>query len=233
MHILIIEDEAMIARRIHRMTEAYFGNAAKKIHHCAFLVDGQVYLQQNEVDLLLLDLNLNGDDGFEILQNMVAQPFHTIIISAYKEKAITAFEYGVLDFVPKPFNETRLHKALDRVNLQVTPEVQQLKYLAIAKKGRQHLIHLEDVLYIQGARIYTEVFLKNGQKELHNKSLDKLEQLLPESFQRIHKSYLVDMREVTEFLSAAGGKYAVMLSNGEQLPVSRSRFKALKEQWLI
>ena len=169
MHILIIEDEAMIARRVQRMTQAYFGQAIKQMHHCAFLVDGQTYLQQNQIDLLLLDLNLNGEDGFEILQNMVAQPFHTIIISAYKEKAITAFEYGVLDFVPKPFNETRLHKALERVNQQPARESQSLKYLAIAKKGRQHLLHLEEVLYIQGARIYTEIFLKNGQKELHNK----------------------------------------------------------------
>lgn len=233
MNILIIEDESMIARRVQRMTQAYFGNLVKNIHHCEFLADGQTYLQQNQVDLLLLDLNLNGEDGFEVLQNLVAEPFHTIIISAYKEKAITAFEYGVLDFVPKPFNETRLHKAFDRINQQPTPEAHQLKYLAIAKKGRQHLINLEEVLYIQGARIYTEILLKNGQKELHNKSLDKLEQLLPDFFQRIHKSYLADMREVTEFLSAAGGKYAVMLSNGEQLPVSRSRFKALKEEWLI
>lgn len=233
MNILIIEDESMIARRIQRMTQTYFGATAKSIHHCGFLADGQDFLLQNEIDLLLLDLNLNGEDGFDILKNLVAEPFHTIIISAYKEKAITAFEYGVLDFVPKPFNEARLHKALERANQQPATEIRQLKYLSVTKRGRQQLIHLDEVLYIQGARIYTEIFLKNGNKELHTKSLDKLEQLLPNFFQRIHKSYLVDMRQVTEFLSASGGKYGVMLSNGEQLPVSRSRFKALKEEWLI
>lgn len=233
MHILIIEDEAMIARRILRMTQAYYGDSVQTINHCAFLSEGQDFINCHEVDLLLLDLNLNGEDGFEVLKNLATQPFHTIIISAYKEKAITAFEYGVLDFVPKPFNENRLHQAFARVTNKNDAPVNHLKYLAIQKKGRQHLIDIQEVQFIQGARIYTEIYLKNGQKEIHNKSLDKLAQLLPDSFERIHKSYLADMTQVTEILAASGGKYTVILKDGQQLPVSRSKYKALKEKWLI
>ncbi len=231
MKILIIEDELMIARRSIRMTKQFFGEAIHSLQHCDSLSDGLDFISKNEIDLLLLDLNLNGENGFDILENMVALPFHTIIISAYKDKAITAFEYGVLDFVPKPFNEARLHQALERIETKQGEAKNQLKYLAIQKKGRQILIDIDQIVFIKGARIYTEVFLKNQKKEIHNKSLDRLEQLLPASFERIHKSYLVDMNQVSEILAASGGKYALVTKDGEQLPVSRSKYKSLKEKW--
>ncbi len=67
------------------------------------------------IDVLFLDLNLNGKDGFDLLKTSVSGAFHVIIISAHTEQALKAFEYGVLDFVGKPFNKERLARALDRV----------------------------------------------------------------------------------------------------------------------
>ena len=66
------------------------------------------YLKDHQIDLLLLDLNLDGGNGFDILKYTVSQSFHTIIISAYTDQAITAFQYGVLDFIPKPFRDEEL-----------------------------------------------------------------------------------------------------------------------------
>ncbi|MFK7773144.1 MAG: LytR/AlgR family response regulator transcription factor [Saprospiraceae bacterium] len=233
MKILIIEDELMIARRILRMTRAFYGARLEQITHCDALTDGQQFLSENEIDVLLLDLNLNGEDGFEVLKNMIGYDFHIIIISAYQEKAITAFEYGVLDFVPKPFNEKRLNQAFLRITNKETKQGNGLKYLAIQKKGSQLLLEVKDVIYIKGARIYTELYLKNGTKEIHNKSLNKLEKLLPDSFERIHKSYLVDMNQVSELRTASGGKYSVFLKTGDHLPVSRTKYKELKDRWII
>jgi len=235
MNILIIEDERAIANRLLRMTNNYFGVEVTAIHHCDSVVDGLEFIDSHKIDLLFLDLNLNGEDGFEVLQNMVSQSFHTIIVSAYKEKAIQAFEYGVLDFVPKPFNEKRLYQALDRINNVVPSGAQSniIKYLSILKKGSQHLIELEQVHFIKGARVYTEIYLKNGTKEIHNKSLDALMQLLPSNFERIHKSFIVDMHAVSKFNAESGGKYSALLNSGDQLPISRSKYKDLKAKYLI
>ena len=104
------------------------------------------------------------------MESVVAEPFHTIIISAYKDKAITAFEYGVLDFVPKPFDEERLSKACQRITSKKEVDTG-IKFLAIKKRGKRFLINIEDIKYIKGAGIYTELYLKNGTKEIHNKTL--------------------------------------------------------------
>ena len=235
MNILIIEDEQVIANRLLRMTKAYFGDQLNKINHCDSLSDGLEFIDQNEIDLLLLDLNLNGEDGFDVLKNVLSQSFHTIIVSAYKDKAIIAFEYGVLDFVPKPFNEKRLSQALSRTIQDSSTDANSgtIKFLSIVKRGNQHLLDLKRLKYIKGARIYTEIYLKDGTKEIHNKSLDTLMQLLPANFERIHKSYIVDMQEVTELNAESGGKYTAILKSGDQLPVSRSKYKTLKANYLI
>lgn len=235
MNILIIEDEQVIARRLMRMTKAHFGVALGRINHRDALSEGLEFINNNEIDLLLLDLNLNGESGFEVLKNMVSHSFHTIIVSAYKDKAIEAFEYGVLDFVPKPFNEKRLGQALSRMQLTPSKEPQEvrIKFLSILKKGSQHLLELDNLVYVQGARVYTEIFLNDGTKEIHNKSLDALSQLLPSHFERIHKSYIVDMQKVIELKAASGGKYTAVLNTGDQLPVGRSKYKILKAKYLI
>ena len=97
MKILIIEDEARIAKRVERMTKEFFLNTLQELTCVHSLTEGIEHIQNNQLDLLLLDLNLNGENGFDVLKNSVSEPFHTIIVSANKHQALTAFEYGVLE----------------------------------------------------------------------------------------------------------------------------------------
>ena len=229
--ILIVEDESRIAKRIERLTHAILGDALQSIRHCNTLQEAVTFIENNTLDLVLLDLNLNGQSGFDLLTTAVSKSFHTIIISAYKDQAITAFEYGVLDFVPKPFNRERLEQALQRMSATSTTATNAIKFLAVKKRHRIQLIPVKDVLYIKGAGAYTELFLANGNKELHDKSLEKLEQLLSPSFERIHKSYLVKMTEVTNISVASGSKYMAELHNGERIPIGRTKYKDIKAKW--
>ncbi len=233
MKILIIEDEPAIARRTQRLTQSILGEEIDQIHICNSVESGLAYLAKQEIDLLLLDLNLHGADGFSILEQMMAAPFHTIIISAYKEKAITAFEYGVLDFIPKPFNQNRLAKALERFQKPSAEPITEAKFLAIQKKGRYQMMPIEHLLYVKGAGIYAELFFKDGSKEIHNKNLDKLSQLLPPHFDRIHKSYIINNQEIEELLVEPGSKYTLVLKGDIQVPISRSKYKPLREKWGI
>lgn len=230
MNILIIEDETRIAKRLQRMTSEFFVNKTINIAICDSLQKGVEQIANQHPDLLLLDLNLNGDNGFEVLEQMVAASFHTIIVSANIDKAITAFAYGVLDFVPKPFDQERLFKALTRFVSPVLKQDEGIKYLAVKRAGQIRLINIAEVIYIKGAGIYTELHLKNGQNELHDKSLELLQQILPYKFERIHKSYLVDFEQVEKILTNPGSRYSVLLKTGEILPVGRSKYKELKNK---
>ena len=144
MRILIVEDELTIKRRVERLTLEILGNQVISLHAVDNISSAFEFLGKNDIDLLLLDLNLKGKDGFEVLDNMLSKEFHTIIISAYAERAITAFEHGVLDFVPKPFGKEKLEKAFDRLmdkNYRLNPATKQL---AITSKGMLKLIKVED-----------------------------------------------------------------------------------------
>ncbi|TKC12822.1 response regulator transcription factor [Pedobacter polaris] len=230
MRILIIEDESRIATRIERMAMLFFGNKLSAIHRCDALADGLLYLEHHQVDLLLLDLNLNGEDGFDVLENFVSRSFHTIIISAYTHLAIKAFEYGVLDFVPKPFDEQRINQAFLRMATVQNTATTAMSYLSVKKGGSMLLIDIKELCYVKGAGIYTELHLLNGKYELHDKSLEKLQQLLPISFQRIHKSYLVATPCIEKIMVNSGSKYTLLLKTGEVLPIGRSRYKELKSK---
>src|SRR5690606_11901338 len=172
------------------------------------------------------------DNGFDLLTTAVSGSFHTIIVSAYKDQTITAFEHGVLDFIPEPFNRDRLEQAFNRAIIKEKTENDKIKVLAIKKRGRIQLIPIENLLYVKGAGTYTELFLTDGTKELHDKSLEKLEQLLSHSFERIHKSYLVKMSEVKEIIVESGSKYMAELNNGELIPIGRTKYKDIKAKWL-
>ncbi len=232
MNILIVEDEARIAKRIERMTREILGSDLQSLSHIATLDEALKFMDNNELDIVMLDLNLNGDNGFDLLTTTISKSFHTIVISAYREQAITAFEYGVLDFVPKPFNRERLEEALQRVRTKEPSAEDTVKYLAVKKRHKIQLLSIADVIYLKGAGAYSEIFLVDGTKELHDKSLEKLEQLLSPAFYRIHKSYLVKMSEIREITVASGSKYMAELRNEAIIPIGRTKYKDLKGKWI-
>jgi len=232
MNILIVEDESRIAKRIERLTHDILGDSLQSLSHINTLQEALQFIETHTLDLVFLDLNLNGEDGFKLLATTVSKSFHTVIISAYQDQAINAFEYGVLDFVPKPFNKDRLEQALNRAFSKEPISTNKTKFLAIKKRKRIQLIPIADILYIKGAGVYTELCLADGKKELHDKSLEKLEQLLSHTFERIHKSYLVKISEVKEVIVASGSRYKVQLKNGELIPIGRTKYKEVKANWL-
>ena len=228
LYILIVEDEVRIAKRIHRFVTEILGERISGLTIVSRLGAALEYIQKHRVDLIILDLNLAGEDGFRLLQTIVAESFDTIVISAYRDRAIEAFEYGVLDFVGKPFRKDRLEKALQRVlNKNLKPD-HPVRFLPVKKQGKIYLVRVRDLRYVQGANIYAELHLQNGQKELSDKSLESILQLLPPHFARIHKSYIVNMNEAVEIRVRPGGKYQLLLQNDELLPIGRTRYKDLK-----
>lgn len=228
MRILIVEDEKPTAEDIKLLVEQILQKEITSIHIEVTLDSALIYLREKPIDVLLLDLNLNAKDGFQILKQVVSQSFHTIVISANINRAIEAFEYGVLDFIPKPYNIERLKAAFQRLKSSHALDGHSIKYLTVKKGFEIKVIPLEDIKYFKSANIYVELHLRNDQVVIYDKSIKQLIPLLPSNYYRIHKSFIVDRNNVESIQTLGGGKYRVILKSGDCLPVSRHKINLLK-----
>lgn len=226
-----MEDEPRIAQRLERFCREILGSRLEVLRVAASLPEAGARLDEEPFDLLLLDLNLNGEDGMDLLTRSVAGAFHTIIVSANTDQALRAFELGVIDFVPKPFSQERLERALQRVTDHGGRAAHPTRRLALRKAGRVELVAVEEVLYAQGAGNYSELVLVDGRRELHDKTLEKLAAVLPPDFERIHKSYLARLSAIKALHAQEGSQYEAELKNGLRLPVGRSRYRDLREKF--
>jgi DNA-binding LytR/AlgR family response regulator len=230
MRVLIVEDEPLLAQRVERFCREILGEKLESIRVATVFSEASARLDEAPIDLLLLDLNLHGRDGMELIKASVAGSFHTIIVSANTDQALRAFEFGVVDFVPKPFSKERLAQALARVTGREGRTAGAAKYLAVKKYGRVELVEIDRIVFLEGAGAYAELVLDNGKRELHDKTLEKLHALLPPGFERVHKSYVVRWSAVKALHAQEGSHYEVELRNGVRLPVGRTRYKELREK---
>lgn len=229
--IISLEDEPIIADRIKRFCVEILGDRIENYAAFDNVESALAEVINGKYDLFLLDLNLHGEDGFEILKTCASVAAQTIIISAYKDKAIEAFDYGVIDFVAKPFDRERIRLALDRFDGR-SERKHFPKFLSFRTPGKMTVALLDEVIFISGADKYSEVHLRDGAQKLHDKSLSQFEQMLPKAFERIHKSHIVRVDQIERFESLEGSRYSVVLKTGDRLPVGRTRYKALKEGYL-
>jgi DNA-binding LytR/AlgR family response regulator len=230
MRLLIVEDEPRIADRLERFCREILGRPLQAVRVASTLDDASARLDEEAFDLVLLDLNLHGEDGMQMLTRSVAGSFHTIIVSANTDQALRAFEYGVVDFVPKPFTLERLAQALRRATDRDSRSTHPTRRLAIRKSGRVELLAVDEVSYAEGAGNYSELVLGNGRRELHDKTLEKLEMVLPPDFERIHKSFLVRLSIIKALHAYEGSRYEAELAGGIRLPVGRTRYRELRDK---
>ena len=229
MRILIVEDELPIAEDILFLVKDILKQQISSIHIETTLGNAQEYLRTHIVDVLLLDLNLNSKDGFQLLKQTVSNSFHTIVISANTDRAIEAFEYGVLDFIPKPYSRERIEAAFKRIHSTHALVGHSLKYITVKRGHEIHVIPLEDIHYFKSANIYVELHLNNKQIAFCDKSMKTLAPLLPSNYFRIHKSYIIDINNIDTIQTLGGGQYRALLKSGDILPVSRQRMKLVKQ----
>jgi len=232
MKIFIVEDEKVAARRLVRQIEEILpNNEISSFYEFDEIIK---MLETTEPDLLILDLNLNGEDGFKILKSIEKKDFETIVVSANAERALEGFDLDIVDFVLKPYETERLAKALQKfMSRRNRKKGKENNEILIKDGSKRFSIFIDDIVYISGARAHgrvgdcREIHCKNGKIHLHAYSLEKFSEVLPDDFLRVHNSYLVNERFVVETLVFGGGKYEAVLSNGEKLPVSRTKYKEL------
>jgi DNA-binding LytR/AlgR family response regulator len=231
MRVLIVEDERPTAEDIQILVKQILKKEITSIHIETTLDNALAYLNEKPIDVLLLDLNLNARDGFQILKEVVSKSFHTIVISANINRAIEAFEYGVLDFIPKPYSIERLKTAFQRLKSSHALDGHAIKYLSVKKGFAVQVIPLDNIRYFKSANIYVELHLKDKLIVIYDKSIKQLVPLLSSNYFRIHKSYIVNIETIETIQIHGGGKYRAVLKSGDCLPVSRQKIIMLKKLW--
>lgn len=228
-----------MARRLQRLLVAILGDQITTVTTVTGVTAALIHFSRRPVNLMFLDLNLNGKDGFTVLQSLLAESFDVIVVSAYRDRALEAFDYGVLDFVAKPYSEERLRQAVNRFFQQQGHPDRPLRRLAVKKQGKLTLIDVNDILFVQGADIYSTLHLRprpldkrTHPAELSDKSLESLSRILPPDFIRVHKSYIVNLNDCRELLIEGGGRYALLLKDGRKVPVGRTRYQEVRDRFL-
>ncbi|WP_103068263.1 LytR/AlgR family response regulator transcription factor [Aquimarina sediminis] len=157
------------------------------------------FAQQNEVDLIFLDIEMPELNGMEVLRSMIKPP-KVILTTAYSEYALESYNYGVVDYLLKPVKIERFLKAINKVS---TSKISQVKKnrgneeLQVKHDGMPVNISFKSILYIQSFGNYLKIFT-DVRMYLISETLINITTLLPENFERTHKSYISNLDRVTK-----------------------------------
>ena len=196
-------------------------------------------------DLLLLDVQMPGLDGFAVLSMLEGGPPPAVIfITAFDRYALRAFEVFALDYLLKPVSPERLHKALERSKqrferkmtedtagqlVDLLREVRRYPdWLLIKTEGRSHFVRVKDIDWIESNR--NNVLLHVGpMSHLYHDTTSGIESKLdPRRFLRIHRSTIVHIDRIKELHPWFNGDYQVVLKDGTKLTMSSSYRQKLK-----
>ncbi|MCB0278360.1 MAG: response regulator transcription factor, partial [Calditrichaeota bacterium] len=183
--------------------------------------------KSNIVDLLISDININGTSIFTVLKQNEASSFHIILVSKHIERAYEAFEYNVIDFIRKPFMEDRLLKAIEKYNFLMANKLSPVQQIAVRQNNSIKLINVNEIRYFEGYGPHVKVYKNDGTFDLLEKSLERIDQLVPKSFVRIHRSFIVNSDQIVQIETE---RRICHLNNNSKLPISQSKLKLLKQQ---
>lgn len=157
------------------------------------------FTQQNEVDLIFLDIEMPELNGMEVLRSLIKPP-KVILTTAYSEYALESYNYGVVDYLLKPVKIERFLKAINKVSASIITQPKKKsgnEELQIKHDGMPVNIPFKSILYIQSFGNYLKIFT-DSRMYLISETLINITTLLPENFQRTHKSYISNLDRVTK-----------------------------------
>jgi two-component system, LytTR family, response regulator len=246
MRTLIVDDEPIARRVLAEELEAF-----PEVSLAGEASNGkQALLKIAEIrpDLVFLDLQMPVMSGFEVIQNLQgAPPPVVVIVTAFDQHAIRAFEAGAVDYLLKPVNAARLRKAVERARslqrrpLEAAREMERVSLSAeavspapgrkiVGKIGEEyHLLDADDVLAFQAERELVWI-ITGKQRLLATQSLQAIEQRLAGTqFRRVHRNAIVNVNHVRKMSALSSQRWLVTLGNSLQLVVSKRLAHSIRD----
>ena len=200
-------------------------------------------------DLMLLDVQMPGLDGFGVLASLDAQDLPAVIfVTAFDRYALKAFEAHAVDYLMKPFSSERLHDAVGRARVEIDrsssndlkaalhallEDIQRERafpeWLLIKKEDRSVFLRVADIDWIESSRNNVRLHLGKEVYVFHETTTGIESKLDPKKFFRIHRSTIVNIEKIREMHPWFNGDYAVTLKDGTKLTLSSTYRERLKE----
>jgi len=248
MRVLIVDDERLSRRRLKRLLSS--DEDLEIVGECENGLQAEEFLSKTPTDLLFLDIQMPGKDGFGVLESIGAERAAcTIFVTAYDQYALRAFEVHAFDYLLKPYEERRLKEAVQRVKSHLSyrrgdfPHEHPLPAadhaaipyrsrdrLAVRTRDKLILLRSDQVDWIEAADNYVYIHCGNETHTLRQ-TMNALQGTLdPQKFLRIHRSAIVNLDRVKSLQPWFRGDYRVIMSSGAELTLSRSYRHALRER---
>jgi len=230
---IIVEDEETSRDILKNYIKKYCPNVVV-LGEAANVDEALVLIRNHDLDLVFLDVEMPYGNAFDLLDKVGDRTFETVFVTAYNHYAIEALNVHASYYLMKPISIDELIKAVDYV-VEIKTKENALQdevlvpktigvngKITIPQQDGFEVLETADILYCKADDNYTEIYLNNNKRKLVSKTLKYFEEILKDSsFARVHKSFLVNVNEVTKYRKGKGG--SVMLSNGKEIMVSASK----------
>jgi two-component system LytT family response regulator len=238
--VIIIDDEPLARSLVkrHLAKHAEF----EIIDECGDGFEASKSIIKNNPDLIFLDIQMPRISGFELLE-ILENPPAVIFTTAFDEFALKAFESNAIDYLLKPFSGDRFDKAINKF-LTMHPDQVQLKKLLnevlpqqtdhdriVVKNGADiRIVPIADILYFEAMDDYVKIFTQNGMF-MKKQTLSFFEkQLEDKGFVRIHRSILLNSKELYRIEPGEKDQYLVITKSGKKLSLSRQGYSRLRDK---
>jgi two-component system, LytTR family, response regulator len=238
---IVVDDEELARRVLREFLVAH--DDVSVVAECTNGFEAVKAVAELKPDLLLLDVQMPKLDGFDVIE-LIGSTTPVVFVTAFDNFALRAFEVHAVDYLLKPFGAERLAAALDRVRERLrSKQAQSLRELVSAARtanapiGRilvrdrtnVHVIPVDKIDYIESQDDYVAIWT-GGRSLLKEETLGELERLLsPDRFVRIHRRYLLNITRLAKIEQSATESREAILSDGTELPISKSGYARLRE----
>jgi two-component system LytT family response regulator len=236
MRALIIDDERLARSELRRMLELF-----PRIDVVGEAVNAEEAVQKIDElapDLLFLDIQMPGKNGFELLSSLEGKVPDVIFTTAYDEYALKAFEFNALDYLLKPIDSQRLAEAIQKVDENERQEVQKKENTKVLTESDQvfvkdgekcWFVKLGKVRLFESMGNYVRLHF-DDQKPLILKSLNTLEERLdPGTFFRANRKHIINLQWIDKIEPWFSGGLQVTLRGGDKIEISRRQAIRFKE----
>ncbi|MFN8357537.1 MAG: LytTR family DNA-binding domain-containing protein [Spirosomataceae bacterium] len=194
---IIVEDEVMARKSLQRLCEQHDGLQLLAVFENA--EDALIFLANEEVDLIWLDVEMPGLSGFGLLENLTSMP-QVIMTTTKTEYAFDAYQYQVTDYLQKPITLPRFKVAVEKVielNAQKTTVAPERQEIYVKIDGRYIRLPYDDILYVENVGDYVKFFTAKNSYIVHT-TMKYLEEKLGSQFLRVHRSFIVHLDKIVD-----------------------------------